>query len=202
MTVILYFYLLTIKPDTHKHIKSDFKIKYTKAITTLRTFWKPPPNISNCTYESFMESCDWGIRSVSYYTAAPKHCSTVSPWTSQQNSVRDRCGLTQQTGLVLRVKRSRRHIYCVIVSTERETQQISQTVVTAGRPRHHHTVTSQNSGAFQAFQNKGLAKRAARLRQPRPDLRIPKISPEDINPFLQQSGWSLASLINVSAALN
>lgn len=40
-----------------------------------------------------------------------------------------------------------------------------------------------------------VSNRAARLRQ-QPDLRIPKISPEDINPLLQQPGWPLLSLIN------
>lgn len=60
-------------------------------------------------------------------------------------------------GVVLPVKRTLLHIYCVIISTESETQQISQTVVTAGRPRHHHSVTSQNSWCVANFTTQGYA---------------------------------------------
>lgn len=134
----------------------------------------------------FIKSSDSGISSVTFYAAAPKHCSTVSPPDNTTKQRQRSMRADSADELVLRVKRSLQHIYCVIISTERETQQIRQTVVTAGRPRHHHAVTSQNSGASPVrphghgskhFRTKVcVSNRAAWLRQPRPDLRIPKIS--------------------------
>lgn len=158
-----------------------------------------------------MEDSDSVIRSGTFHTAGAKHWSPGPSWVTQR--LQRSMWADSATRLCSRLTGTLLHGYCVITSTESETQQISQTVVTAGRPRRHHSGSSQNPWRVTNFTTQGYVpskkkeiKRFALLllqrRRGNPGVRRPKISPVDINPVLRQSRWPFVSLINVSAAWN